>query len=265
MALSKKAGFFHFFLFSCNLTMTRKKDTILHNSFFGYLSDDKTFVKEHSNTVVAHIIIFAMDNAECIKKFEFLPNEILIECFEYLNACDLFHSFDGLNDRFDHLIRHTRLYINFENANISIFDAFCRKMLHNSEMKKQVYSLYFPADRNGLLTKVFFSIFSPVEFPDLQKYGAILPRESPLDYSDMSTSYTISMVEPTGIFLSRLRTLSIVRPCCFIDTSLSILNLTVNRCDLEGFCQLLNYLPNLKYFHIQHTDDRATYVQRDID
>ncbi len=32
-----------------------------------------------------------------IMKFELLPSEIMIECFEYLNVPDIFYSFDQLN------------------------------------------------------------------------------------------------------------------------------------------------------------------------
>jgi hypothetical protein len=48
-------------------------------------------------------------------KLELLPNEILIECFRYLNAYDLFYSFDKL-------IRHIPLCIDFENINKLLFD-----------------------------------------------------------------------------------------------------------------------------------------------
>ncbi|CAF1452759.1 unnamed protein product, partial [Rotaria sordida] len=51
-----------------------------------------------------------------ITKFELLPNEILVECFEYLNALDIFHSFDQLNYRFYILIRNIRLYLSFEHV-----------------------------------------------------------------------------------------------------------------------------------------------------
>jgi len=87
-----------------------------------------------------------MSDTLSIMKLELLPNEILIECFEYLNAFDIFHSFDQLNHRFNHLIHHIPLCINLKNVNKSIFDEFCTKMLLNPEIKKQVYALYFPLD-----------------------------------------------------------------------------------------------------------------------
>jgi hypothetical protein len=44
-------------------------------------------------------------------KFELLPNEILIDCFEYLNALHIFHSLDQLNYYFSTLIRSVPLYV----------------------------------------------------------------------------------------------------------------------------------------------------------
>jgi hypothetical protein len=53
-------------------------------------------------------------------KFELLPNEILIECFKYLDALDIFYSFDQLNYRFNQLIRHISLYVNFQHVRKSM-------------------------------------------------------------------------------------------------------------------------------------------------
>jgi hypothetical protein len=77
----------------------------------------------------------------CIMNFELLPSEILIECFEYLNGSDIFHSFDQLNYRFDKLIQTLSLYFNFQDIRKSIFNQFCKKMLSNVEIQSQIYSL----------------------------------------------------------------------------------------------------------------------------
>lgn len=46
-------------------------------------------------------------------KFELLPNEILLVCFQYFEGNELFDSFDGLNQRLNQLIRQVRLHLNF--------------------------------------------------------------------------------------------------------------------------------------------------------
>jgi hypothetical protein len=67
-----------------------------------------------------------MSDIQIVMKFEFLPNEILIDCFGYLNALHIFHSFDQLNYRLNQLIRNIHRKI--------IFD----RLLSNQEIKKQI-------------------------------------------------------------------------------------------------------------------------------
>ena len=55
-------------------------------------------------------------------KFETLPNEILFHCFQFFDAFDLFNAFDGLNLRFNQLIRQIPLQLNFESIRKVIFD-----------------------------------------------------------------------------------------------------------------------------------------------
>jgi hypothetical protein len=64
--------------------------------------------------------------------FELLPNEILIELFEYLN---IFYSFNELNYRFDQLIRNIPLVLNCQGVPRSVFEQFCMKMLSNPVIK----------------------------------------------------------------------------------------------------------------------------------
>ena len=74
-------------------------------------------------------------------KFELLPNEIFIECFQYLNAPDIFYSFDQLNYRFHTLIRNIPLHLNFQQLKKSIFNQFCQIILSNPEIKQNIISL----------------------------------------------------------------------------------------------------------------------------
>ncbi len=92
-------------------------------------------------------------------KFEILPNEILILCFEYLNAIDIFYSFDGLNDRLNRLIR---------NLSKSKFDRFCVEILSHLHIKQQIHSLYLSNNRTCGQIQSFLSYFSFHEFSHLQ-------------------------------------------------------------------------------------------------
>jgi hypothetical protein len=111
-----------------------------------------------------------MSCIEDITNLELLPNEILIQCFQYLKPCDLFHSFDEVNHRFNHLIRHIPLCIDFENVNKSMFDEFCTKISVDREIKAQVYSLHLPNADKCFQTKAFWSLFSFEEFVNLYTF-----------------------------------------------------------------------------------------------
>ncbi|CAF1295967.1 unnamed protein product [Rotaria magnacalcarata] len=73
---------------------------------------------------------------------ELLPNELTIECFEYFYIFHLFYSFNGLNDRFNKLIRNIPIHVSFDHVCKSTFDHFCKQLLSNSEIKQQIYSLH---------------------------------------------------------------------------------------------------------------------------
>ncbi len=95
-----------------------------------------------------------------IMKFELLTNEILIECFKYLGALGIFYSFDQLNYRFNQLIRHIPLYVNFQHARKSIFDRFRTKILLNPEIKRQIYPLNLSnQNTRGQIDGFFNNIF----------------------------------------------------------------------------------------------------------
>jgi hypothetical protein len=55
-----------------------------------------------------------MSESQSIMKFELLSNEIVIDCFEYLDIFDIFYSFNYLNDHFNQLIRTILLHLNFK-------------------------------------------------------------------------------------------------------------------------------------------------------
>ncbi|CAF2084700.1 unnamed protein product [Rotaria magnacalcarata] len=65
-------------------------------------------------------------------KVELLPNEIFIECFQYLYASDIMYSFDQLNYRFNKLIRNISLHLilrGFEESLCNIYKTMSIKSL----------------------------------------------------------------------------------------------------------------------------------------
>ncbi len=94
------------------------KEHTMHPSPLYYKSENKK-----------NLILSVTEKMQTITKFELLTNEILIECFEYLNGQDIFYSFHFLNYRFEKLIHSIPLSINFEQLRKSKFDNFCTRIL----------------------------------------------------------------------------------------------------------------------------------------
>src|SRR4051812_22942942 len=97
-------------------------------------------------------------------KFEFLPNEIFIECFQYLNTLDIFYSFDRLNYRFYKLIRNILLHLNFQQLKKFKFNQFCQIILSNAEIKYNIISLKLSNDGTRGQIQEFLSLFPLNEF-----------------------------------------------------------------------------------------------------
>ena len=194
-----------------------------------------------------------------------------IKCFKYLNAFDLFYSFDELNSRLNNLIRNVRLYINFENVNKTIFDKFCSKMLIDSNIRNQIYSIEILNDDHCFQCNLFFSSFPPNTFPNLQRFTSIYPlskeRKDPWIYerniysgsgSSKNDDYNIHLkIKQSDLPLSQLRTLSILNLYSLksnIHQISSIINLTISKFYFKDSQCLFNNLPMLKYLHIKSYD-----------
>jgi len=126
-------------------------------------------------------------------KFEFLPNEIFIQCFGYINAIELFYAFDKLNYRFYHLIRSIQLHLNFHNVQKSIFNRFCKKMLSEPLIQNQISSLHLSEKNAPGQIGRFLSLFSLDQFSHLRSLAM-----TQVDRKD------ISKLEPMASTLSTL-------------------------------------------------------------
>ena len=115
-------------------------------------------------------------------KLEYLPNELFLECFRYINVWDLFHSFDHMNQRFSTLIRSFPMHLNFENVPSSRMKHFLEE-LQTPSMKLNVHSLHLSLGRSFRPTKNFMRQFSLDEFPSLKSIA--LSRMESTDVSRM--------------------------------------------------------------------------------
>jgi len=204
--------------------------------------------------------------------FEFLPNEILIECFEYLNAFEIFYSFDQLNYRFTKLIRTIPLHLNFQYVQKTIFDQFCRTIKFNPELKNQIYSLQLSNKDTCGQIELFLSFFSLNEFSYLRSLTLIQIEQNNVDklksmlplMFQLHSFYLIRLFDLkngeneilTVLPISNLRVLSIPTLPSILthtDATLIITHLTISGCSLDQLLyRLFRYVPLLKYLNIQN-------------
>ena len=203
-------------------------------------------------------------------KFELLPNEIIITCFDYLNAPDLFNTFHGLNYRFQRLITNIPLALNFQHIRKTTFDHFCKRMLSNPEIKNQIYSLQLSSARDTCgQINAFLSLFSLEEFSHLRSLTlsmanekemkileSILPSLSNLYYLRYDSRDETDTIIST-LPLSNVRKLNVIEfSTCTLLTqkSLLITHLTLYRCEVNDFSKVLKYAPMLKYLQVENLE-----------
>ncbi|CAF1201612.1 unnamed protein product [Rotaria sordida] len=222
-----------------------------------------------------------MSEMQVMMKFEFLPNEILMECYKYLNAPDIFDSFDQLNYRFYKLIRNIPLHVDFQYVSKSSFDNFCRKIILNPENLKQIYSLHLSNKEMYGQIEAFLSIFTFNEFSNLQ--SLILTQVKEINMNKLKSMlilipklYSLRLIDcniPNSeimavLTISKLRILSI-RSLYFVplaknETSV-ITNLTVFGCLLSDLYRLFQYAPLLKYLNVGRLPDCHEVIGRGED
>ena len=203
---------------------------------------------------------------EMMSQLEILPNEIIINIFEYLNAPDLFNGFDGLNYRFQRLITNIPLNLNCQHITKTIFDQFCQTMLTNSEIKYQIISLTLSNEENTCLEiNAFLSLFSLNEFPNLRSLTLIRIKEDEMErIASMLPSlfnltyfhYDIWDVEDTflaPLLLTNIRKFhaeySNIRSIC-THQQIYITHLTIYHCTLNDFKTFFTHIPMLRYLNV---------------
>ncbi|CAF0925038.1 unnamed protein product [Rotaria sp. Silwood1] len=91
-------------------------------------------------------------------KFEQLPNELILDVFEYLDAIDLLHAFYGLNCRFNKLlnISFKFYHLNFRSVSKYTFTIVCQQ--HLSTIINKIVSFYLADDEETPnLSEIFLS------------------------------------------------------------------------------------------------------------
>ncbi|CAF1137981.1 unnamed protein product [Adineta steineri] len=200
---------------------------------------------------------------------ESLPNEILIEIFEYLNAFEIFYSFDQLNIRLYSLIRNIPLHLNFEYCRKTIFDQFCTLLKLNPIIKERIYSLILSNKDTCGQIDLFLSFFSLEEFSHLRSLTLIQIEKTNVHKLKLMLPFILTLhsfhlidvfdlkTEENEILsalpLSNLQTLAIPSLQALLthtNQPLIITHLTIFSCTPEQLSyQLFKYMPLVKYFH----------------
>jgi hypothetical protein len=162
-----------------------------------------------------------------IMQLEILPNEILIECFDYLSAIDIFRSFDQLNYRLNKLIRNIPLHLS--NNDIHSFLSF-DEFVHLRS-----------------LTLI------GITYNNLSKLKAILSSISQLSCFRLidTTDGINEILSALSVFQLRILTVPEV-PLNFnlMHEFPLITNLTIFECNVNRLSQLFTNASNLKYLTI---------------
>ncbi|CAF1392174.1 unnamed protein product [Rotaria sordida] len=216
-----------------------------------------------------------------ISKFENLPNELIIECLEYLYIFDTFHSFNGLNDRLDKLIRTVPLHLNFILVNKKRLEHFCQHTLLYPEIREQIYSLRLSNENRcdqietflahislNTLNNLHTLILTHIEKENLIQLKSMLSLSINL-FSFKLISSQIDEDELIAVLpLSKLEKLSILSLRSFllyIQQPTKIKYLTLFNCSLEQIiCKLFPYVPFLKYLNISYVSKYNRSI-KDID
>ncbi|UJR29405.1 hypothetical protein I4U23_010617 [Adineta vaga] len=206
--------------------------------------------------------------------FELMPNETLIECFQYLNGVDIFYSFDQLNNRFSKLIRSIPLHLNFYQLKKSLYHQFCQSMISNPKMKQKIVSLQLSNEYTNGQISFLLSLFSLNEFTHLRSLKLfnlhddnvqrILPM-LPCLFNLHSFSYTcqengsLQMMDVIPKLNTRILSISEFNILSRVTrkTMLHIISLNINQCVVEDLFHLFQCTMILKYLRIQyfHHDD----------
>lgn len=205
---------------------------------------------------------------QAITKIESLPNELLIECFEYLHAIDIFHSFDDLNRRFSALIRSIPLRLSVGRVEKSKLIQFGQKLLSSSHIKNQVKSLIVTKKGAFANLQTLFSFIPLNEFTQLQalifSYLNISSNDEILsmlpllpylryfcvgDVSDSKNQILQSLSRSTVKILSLEK---IPERASFNYSFMSLTHLTISQCSINELYQFFKHSPILKCLNINY-------------
>ncbi|CAF1042842.1 unnamed protein product [Didymodactylos carnosus] len=231
-------------------------------------------------------------------QFEYLPNELIINLFDYLDDYDRYVSFGDLNQRFDQLLfcvtRSSWFTINFSNLQQSKFHNVCKfikpqdiRSLTLSNYRHSIlinqiplfFNTYFQLDQLTYLQRLYlFDI-------DESQCQSFLPNLELLQHLSHLTFKFLTISRPAGILYNlstRFLSLKTIKTLKFLSdegkiafvmdksTPAIVINhiqyLKINlSLDIESLNQLLVHLPHLKSLNIKLTKETKNPVNHMYD
>ena len=204
---------------------------------------------------------------QAITKFESLPNELLIQSFQYLHAIDIFHAFDYLNCRLSTLIRSISLCLDLGKVENSKVTQFGIKLLLNPQMKYQIMSIILKKNEMFDNLQMLFSfvslneftqlealIFSNLEMTSINKISSMLPSLPNLQYFSIDNELTYEHDVLRSLLESTVKTVVIQttpHQAWFSHSFMSLTHLTVFYCSVTGLCHFFKYTPMLQNLNIK--------------
>lgn len=205
-----------------------------------------------------------MSELQIIMKFELLPNEILRDCFEYLNIFDIFYSFNHLNNHFNQLIQTIPLHLHFQSIQKCLFDKFCQLILLNPQIKNQIYSLTLSNQYTYGQINAFLSFFSLIDFSHLQSLTLIqVKKENTVKLQTMLpliphlTSFHLHDSDDMVLNCSLPSNLQILTIPTLSTSQISLTKLTISFCSFAQLLKLLiKHTPMLTYLNVHYITEQ---------
>ncbi|CAF1478778.1 unnamed protein product [Adineta ricciae] len=205
-------------------------------------------------------------NTHVMMKFDFLPNEILIQCFAYLNAPDIFHCFNNLNSRLNQLIRNIPLHLSFQYFNAEIFEKFYEILLLDSTIQTHIVSLDLSNRNVWYQIRTFLSVLPLEQLSNLQTLhlskieqdndGKEVLRltkfsHSPFYYfTNWSEEYNTIFISLSIDTIHTLSISTIPSNLAFILQFPSIINLIISYCSLKDLSRFFTHVPKLENLEV---------------
>ncbi|CAF4045057.1 unnamed protein product [Adineta steineri] len=204
-----------------------------------------------------------------LSKFELIPNEVLLEIFEYLSPYDIFQAFYYLNSRYNDLLISLHVRINLLNKYKKIFDYYNYFLFPLVPYNIISFRCEDICDR--LIYQIRLSEFISLKYLtifnlNIETLQIIIPQLSKLEkliYLNLQTKNNIN-IENEIIFQ---RQLPLIQTCILnLNKKISFQNehfypnlkdLILNQCNIEDLGLFIqNYTPQLQHLTVTLIDGK---------